>query len=86
MPTTIEVRRLGPQIGAEVRGVDVKALDDAGFAEIYRAWLAHNVLVVPEQQLEIEDFLRYSRPSEWSSRIPPSPRGIRSIPRSLSSA
>ena len=61
MPTTIEVRRLGPQIGAEIRGVDVKTLDDAGFAEIYRAWLAHNVVVVPEQQLEIEDFLRYSR-------------------------
>ncbi len=61
MPTTIEVRQLGPQIGAEIRGVDVKTLDDAGFAEIYRAWLAHNVLVVPEQQLEIEDFLVYSR-------------------------
>jgi len=61
VPTTIEVRRLGPQIGVEIRGVDVKTLDDAGFAEIYRAWLAHNVLVVPEQQLEIEDFLRYSR-------------------------
>ena len=61
MPTTIEVRRLGPQIGAEIRGVDVKTLDDAGFAEIYRAWLAHNVVVVPEQQLEIEDFLHYSR-------------------------
>ena len=61
MPTTIEVRRLGPQIGAEIRGVDVKTLDDAGFAEIYRAWLAHNVVVVPEQQLEIDDFLHYSR-------------------------
>jgi len=61
VPTTIEVRRLGPQIGAEIRGVDVKTLDDGGFAEIYRAWLAHNVVVVPEQQLEIEDFLRYSR-------------------------
>jgi taurine dioxygenase len=57
----IEVRRLGPQIGAEVRGVDVKTLDDAGFATIYRAWLDHNVLVVPGQDLQIEDFLRYSR-------------------------
>ncbi len=57
----IEVRRLGPQIGAEVRGVDVKTLDDAGFATIYRAWLDHNVLVVPGQDLQIDDFLRYSR-------------------------
>ncbi len=57
----IEVRRLGPQIGAEIRGVDVKRLDEATFGAIYRAWLDANVLVVPEQTLEIEDFLRYSR-------------------------
>jgi len=57
----IEVRRLGKQIGAEIHGVDVKALDDAGFATIYRAWLDANVLVIPDQHLEIGDFLRYSR-------------------------
>jgi alpha-ketoglutarate-dependent taurine dioxygenase len=57
----LEVRRLGPQIGAEIRGVDVKKLDDAGFATIYRAWLDANVLVVPDQKLEIEDFLRSGR-------------------------
>jgi putative 2-oxoglutarate oxygenase len=57
----IEVRRLGPQIGAEIRGVDVKSLDDATFAVIYLAWLDYNVLVVPGQDLKIEDFLRYSR-------------------------
>ena len=57
----IEVRRLGEEIGAEIRGVDVKTLDDAGFAAIYRAWLAHNVVVVPAQELRIEDFLAYSR-------------------------
>jgi taurine dioxygenase len=57
----IEVRRLGQEIGAEIRGVNVKPLDDAGFAAIYRAWLDSNVLVVPDQDLQIEDFLRYSR-------------------------
>jgi taurine dioxygenase len=57
----IEVRRLGKEVGVEVRGVDVKALDDDGFATIYRAWLDANVLVIPDQQLEIDDFLRYSR-------------------------
>jgi taurine dioxygenase len=57
----IEVRRLGPQIGAEIHGVDVRRLDDTGFATIYRAWLDHNVVVVPGQELEIDDFLRYSR-------------------------
>src|SRR5438445_12373819 len=57
----IEVRRLGPQIGAEIHGVDVRKLDDAGFATIYRAWLDSSGLVVPGQQLEIHVFLRYSR-------------------------
>src|SRR5262249_21910945 len=59
--TMIEVRRLGQQIGVEITGVDVKMLDDAGFATIYKAWLDYNVAVVPGQELEIEDFLRYSR-------------------------
>jgi taurine dioxygenase len=56
----IQVRPLG-QIGAEISGVDVKAVDDASFGVIYRAWLDYNVVVVPGQQLEIEDFLHYSR-------------------------
>ena len=57
----IDVRPLGPQIGVEIRGVDLRRLDDAGFARIYRAWLDHNVAVVPEQTLDIDDFLAYSR-------------------------
>jgi taurine dioxygenase len=57
----VEIRRLGPQIGVEIRGVDVRKLDDAGFAAIYRAWLDHNVAVVPDQDLQIDEFLHYSR-------------------------
>jgi taurine dioxygenase len=56
----IEVRRLGPQIGAEINGVDVKTLDAATFNVIYRAWLDYNVVAVRGQQLEIADFLEYS--------------------------
>jgi taurine dioxygenase len=57
----LQVRRLGPQIGVEVTGVDVRALSDADFAAIYRAWLDANVLVVRDQELAIPDFLAYSR-------------------------
>jgi taurine dioxygenase len=57
----VEIRRMGPQIGVEVTGVDVKTLDDAAFTPIYQAWLDYNILVVRDQELEIEDFLRYSR-------------------------
>ena len=57
----MQIRPMGKQIGVEVTGVDVRTLDDAGFAPIYRAWLDRNVLVVRDQELNMEDFLRYSR-------------------------
>jgi taurine dioxygenase len=57
----MEIRRMGPQIGVEVTGVDAKALDERGFAPIYQAWLDYNVLVVRDQDLTIPDFVRYSR-------------------------
>jgi taurine dioxygenase len=57
----LQIRRMGPQIGVQVSGVDVKTLDDAGFAPIYQAWLDHNVLVVTGQDLTLPDFIAYSR-------------------------
>jgi taurine dioxygenase len=57
----MEIRRIGAQIGVEVTGVDVKRLDEASFAPIYRAWLDYNVMVVRDQDLTIPEFLRYSR-------------------------
>ncbi len=57
----MEIRRMGPQIGVEVTGVDVNRLDEASFAPVYRAWLDYNVMVVRDQDLTIPEFLRYSR-------------------------
>jgi taurine dioxygenase len=57
----IEVRRLGTQIGAEINGVDVKTMDEAAFGAIYRAWLDYNVIAVRGQDLQLPDFLAYSR-------------------------
>ncbi|MBV9579915.1 MAG: TauD/TfdA family dioxygenase [Chloroflexi bacterium] len=57
----LQVRPLGEKIGAEVSGVDVNHLDDSDFATIYRAWLDHNVLVIPAQTLDIGTYLNYSR-------------------------
>src|SRR3984893_8161423 len=53
----VDIRRMGPQIGVEVTGVDVKTLDDAGFAPIYQAWLDCNILVVPHQEIEIKELM-----------------------------
>ena len=57
----LEVTRMGPRIGAAIRGVDVRTLDDAGFAPIYQAWLDYNVIAVKDQDLTIPEFLAYSR-------------------------
>lgn len=56
----LEIRLLGPQIGVEVRGIDVKTMSEAEWNRIYRAWLDHNVMCVRGQNLTIPDFIRYS--------------------------
>lgn len=57
----LKIRSMGPHTGGEITGVDVKTLDDEGFAPIYDAWLKYGVTVVRDQELEIDDFLHYSR-------------------------
>lgn len=57
----IEIRKLGDEIGAEIRGVDVKSMDEATWSRIYRTWLDHNVICVRDQSLDIHEFLAYSR-------------------------
>jgi taurine dioxygenase len=57
----LQIRKMGPQIGVEISGIDVKTMDEAEWSRIYRAWLDHNVMVVRHQDLEIPDFLAYSR-------------------------
>lgn len=69
----LKVRRLGPQIGAEITGVDVRTLDAATFDAIYRAWLDCNVAVVRDQELAIGDYLAYSR---RFGRVDPHPSKI----------
>ena len=50
------IRPIGGKIGVEVSGVDVRRLDDDGFAPIYRAWLDHGVMVVTGQDLTKAEF------------------------------
>ena len=58
---TIRVNQLGEQIGAEVLGADVRDLDAEGFDTIYQAWLRYNVVAVRDQEIDIPQFLEYSR-------------------------
>src|ERR1700758_2494524 len=56
----LQIRKMGPQIGVEITGVDVKTMNDAEWGKIYQAGLAHNVMCVRDQDLTIPDFIRYS--------------------------
>ena len=56
----LQIRQLGPQIGVEITGIDVKAMDEATWNRIYQAWLDRNVMVVRDQDLTIPDFVAYS--------------------------
>jgi taurine dioxygenase len=57
----IEVIATGAALGAELRGVDLRALDAAQFAAIERAWHAHQVVLARNQALTDHDLIAFSR-------------------------
>lgn len=74
--STIEVRPLGPTIGADVEGVDLAGLDDATFAAIERAWLDHLVLRFREQTLTDASLMAFSRHFGPLDRVPVRAAGV----------
>jgi len=61
MNEKIHVRPTGAALGAEVQGVDLRALDAASFAAIHQAWLEHQVLLFRDQALSDDDLAAFSR-------------------------
>jgi alpha-ketoglutarate-dependent 2,4-dichlorophenoxyacetate dioxygenase len=59
--TRIRIRKLTPLFAAEITGVDLKTLDDATFAEIEDAFETYSVLVFPEQKLNDDEQIAFSR-------------------------
>ena len=57
----IETVPTGRQLGAEIRNVDLKHLDDATFAALLRAFHDHSVLLVRGQSLSDQDLIAFSR-------------------------
>ncbi len=57
----MRVRRTSAVLGAQVDGVDVRALDQETFTAIHRAWLDHQVLLFRDQALTDEDLVAFSR-------------------------
>jgi taurine dioxygenase len=59
--STIAIFPSGKPLGAEIRGVDLRALTDADFTAIHKAWNDHSVLVFRGQQLTDDDLSVFSR-------------------------
>jgi taurine dioxygenase len=59
--STIAIFPSGKPLGAEIRGADLKAVTDAVFTTIHRAWNNHSVLVFRGQQLTDDDLIAFSR-------------------------
>ena len=58
---TMRVKPMDAALGAEVIGVDLRALDDETFAAIHQAWLDHQVLLFRDLQLTDDDLVAVSR-------------------------
>src|SRR4051812_7908859 len=58
---SIRITPLGPALGAEVAGVDLRAVDAAAFAQIRDAWHKHLVLRFRGQALSDPELLGFSR-------------------------
>jgi taurine dioxygenase len=57
----IQVVPTDAALAAEVRGVDLRRIDDGGFAAIHRAWLEHLVLLFRGQDLDDDHLTAFSR-------------------------
>jgi taurine dioxygenase len=58
---SIDVIPTGVALGAEVRGVDLRSLDDRQFAALKRAWHQHQVILLRGQTLGDQDLVAFSR-------------------------
>jgi taurine dioxygenase len=59
--TQFEVLPIEAALGAEIRGIDLRALDAPMFELIHAAWLNHVLLVFRDQTLGAEDLVRLVR-------------------------
>jgi taurine dioxygenase len=56
--TQFQVAPAPAALGAEIRGLDLRQLDDATFKDLHQAWLDHVLLVFRDQSLVAEDLVR----------------------------
>jgi len=57
----IEIIPANGGVGAEIRGLDLRQLDEQGFGLVHRAWIDHQVLLFRGQQLSDAELIAFSR-------------------------
>jgi taurine dioxygenase len=57
----LDVIPTGAALGAEVRGLDLRDLDDAAFAQVMEAWHEHSVVLFRSQSLSDQELIAFSR-------------------------
>ena len=60
-PSAFDVIPTGAALGAEVRGIDLRYLDDGTFERLVDAWHQYSVLLVRNQSLSDKDLIAFSR-------------------------
>jgi taurine dioxygenase len=60
-PTVTTVQPLSDALGAEIRGLDIATIDDAGFAVVERALHDHLVVILRRQKLTPEQFVAFAK-------------------------
>jgi alpha-ketoglutarate-dependent taurine dioxygenase len=59
--TRLKVEQLHPALGARVHGVDMRDCDDATLRQVHALWMAHQVLVFPNQHVTDEEHVAFTR-------------------------
>src|SRR5438552_15604084 len=54
----MDIHALARALGAEIRGVNLLRLDDAGWLEVHKAFLDYSVLVIRDHKLEPADLMK----------------------------
>jgi taurine dioxygenase len=57
----VSVVPTGKALGAEIRGIDLRTIDEDIFVSIYQAWLDHSALLFRDQTLTDDDLVEFSQ-------------------------
>jgi taurine dioxygenase len=78
----LDVRPIAGSLGAELLGVDLAAINDDVFDEVYRAFVEHQVVFFREQKLTSDQFLAFAK--RWGEiAIYPYMKGLPTHPQIL---